>query len=169
MPVTFNADAPAISQNDPWSCAPTSLRWAMAAMGAPVDEGWMEDTVLAEGVVKTSNGLQDATGAGLAAFVKRHFGGDGFEANNEPSITFDQARFEGMSEGKHAYPVLIGGRNWNHWSAVRGYDEAQGVLLLANPAGNWKDVGQSMTRAEFDRLGDFSMVRVWHPDLLVGL
>ncbi len=163
--ITFNAETPRIPQNDAWSCAPTSLRWAMTALGRNPAEGWMEQTALDEGVVKTHNGLQDATGAGLAAFVRRHYAEFGYDANNEPFITFDEARFE----GNHAYPILIGGRTWNHWSAVRGFDEGRGVLLLANPEDGWMGVHQIMSREQFDRLGRFSMVRVFHPDLLEGL
>jgi hypothetical protein len=66
----------------------------------------------------------------------------------------------------HAYPVLIGGRRWNHWSPVRDYDPTRGVLLLANPADGWGGVGQTMTKAQFTALGPYSAVRVWHPDLL---
>ena len=160
--ITFNSNFPPIAQNDDWSCSVTSLRWAMTAMGRDPSEDWMEGTALAEGVVSKELGLLNASGAGLAAFIRRHYADFGYDANHEPSITFDFARLE----GDHVYPILIGGREWNHWCAVRGYDDANGVLLLANPAPGHKGVRQTMSRAQFDALGPFSMVRVFHPDLL---
>ena len=81
--VTFNAGSPVITQNDQWSCAPTSLRWAMTALGRHPAEQWMESTVIAEGVVSENDGLLDGSGAGLAAFIRREYGEFGFDANNE--------------------------------------------------------------------------------------
>ena len=169
--VTYNANEPAIAQNDTWSCAPTSLRWAMKAVGRSPQEGWMEPTMIAEGVVSEDKGLLDATGAGLAAFVRRHYAEFGYDANHEPSVSFDAVANEGTGPGVNgkAYPILLGGRGWNHWSGVRGYDPARDVLLLANPAPGYPNgtgPQQEMTRAQFAQLGPFSMVRVFHPDLL---
>jgi hypothetical protein len=160
--ITYDPNTTVIAQNDGWSCSVTSLRWAMTAMGRNPAEGWMEGTALVEGVVRMADGLQDATGAGLAAFVRRHYVEFGYDANNEASISFEDARFE----GNHAYPILIGGRAWNHWCAVRDYDEANGVLRLANPANGHKDVFQTMSKGQFGALGPFSMVRVFHPDIV---
>lgn len=160
--VTYDKDTPRIAQNDDWSCAPTSLRWALTALGRNPSETWVEGTALAEGVVTTLHGLMDSSGAGLAEFVRRHWGEFGFDANHEPTISFQFAALE----GDHAYPILIGGRNWNHWSAVRDYDESRDILLLANPADGHRGVHQFMTRPQFEALGPFSMVRVIHPDLL---
>ena len=160
--VTFDPNEPNIQQNDPWSCAPTSSRWALKAVGRNPSEQWIEDTMLAEGVVTREHGLMDASGAGLAAFLKRHYGEYGYDANNEPSVSFDWC----AAEGDHAYPVLIGGRGWNHWAALRGFDAARGVLLLMNPAPGWMGVLGFLDRPTFDALGPFSAVRLWHPDLL---
>lgn len=161
-PVTYNANEPAHPQEHGYDCSQDSLEWALTAVGRKPQDNWMEPTMIAEGVMSESQGLLDATGAGLAAFVGRHYGEFGYYANNEPSVTFDGAALE----GDHAYPILIGGRAWGHWSGVRGYDAARDLLLLANPSDGWMGVGQTMNRAQFDQLGPFSMVRVLHPDLL---
>lgn len=171
MVVQFNPNEPNIAQNDPWSCAPTSTRWALKALGRNPSEKWIEDTMIAEGVVSKDDGLLDASGAGLAAFVRRHYGEFGYDANNEPSISWDWIIHEGGEEPNgngHAYPVLIGGRAWNHWVAVRDYDPDRDVLLLSNPSDGWMEVGQTMNRQQFGRLGPFSAVRVWHPDLFAA-
>jgi hypothetical protein len=165
--VTYNRDADAITQNDQWSCAPTSLRWAITALGRNPSEEWTESTMIDEGVVSMNLGLLNASGAGLAGFLKRQYGEFGFDANNESSI-----EFQDLAAEVGPYPMLIGGRNWGgpglgHWSALRGYDAARDVLLLANPAGNAGPFGgQEMTRDEFDQRGPYSMVRVLHPDLI---
>lgn len=160
--VTFNPNEPNIQQNDPWSCAPTSARWSLKAVGRNPSEQWIEDTMLAEGVVTKEHGLMDASGAGLAAFLKRHYGEFGYDANHEPSVTFEWC----AAEGDHAYPVMIGGRGWNHWSALRGFDAATGRLWLMNPSPNWMGVRDHLDKPTFDALGPFSAVRLWHADLL---
>lgn len=158
--VTFDRDVPAIAQNDPWSCGPTSTRWAMTALGRNPAESWMESTMIAEGVVSPSDGILDATGAGIADFVRRQYGEFGYTAGNSPSISF-----QALAEEAGTYPLLIGGRGWNHWSGVRGYDPQRDVLLLANPAAGWHGIGQTMSRTEFAAQGPFSAVRITHPDL----
>lgn len=166
MPVTFDPNTPPIPQDDPWSCAPTSTRWAMTALGRHPGPTYIEDLMLRDGIVTQADGLLDATGGQLAAWIGKpgpeYYGDDGFYGNNEPLVSFDWCALE----GDHAYPLLIGGRRWGHWSALRGFDAANGLLLLANPAPNWMGVGQTMDRSTFDALGPFSAVRVLHPDLL---
>lgn len=170
--VTYNRDEPAIAQDDDWSCAPTSLRWALTALGRKPGPTYIENLLLKDGLVTKEAGLLDASGAQLAAWIGKpgtaYYGEDGFYGQNEASISFEWAAHEGAppSGAGHAYPVLIGGRAWNHWSALRDYDPQRQVLLLANPADGWKGVSQTMSRQQFAALGPFSAVRVLHPDLL---
>lgn len=164
--VTYDPTTPAIAQDDDWSCAPTSLRWALTALGRMPGPQYIENLLVRDGVVSRSQGLLDASGAQLAAWVGRtgleYYGSEGFYANSEPSVTFDGLALE----GDHAYPLLTGGRAWNHWTGVRGYDKARDLLLLANPSEGWGGVYQTMSREQFSALGPFSMVRVLHDDLL---
>lgn len=172
--VTYNANTPPIAQDDSWSCAPTSLRWALTALGRNPGPTYIEDLLVRDGVVSKEQGLLDATGGQLAAWIGKtgpaYYGSDGFYGNNEPSISFDWCRYEGgQPDGSnHAYPVLIGGRAWNHWAALRSYDPISDILLLANPANGWMGIGQTMSRSQFTNLGPFSAVRVLHPELLGG-
>lgn len=164
--VKYDPNTPAIPQDDDWSCAPTSLRWALKALGRNPGPNYIEDLLVRDGIVTREQGLLDASGAQLAAWIGRtgpeYYGGDGFYGNSEPSVTFD-----GLArEGDHAYPLMAGGRGWNHWTGVRGYDPIRDLLLLANPAEGWGGVYQTMSREQFSALGPFSMVRVLHPDLL---
>jgi hypothetical protein len=162
--VTYNRDELSIAQNDPWSCAPTSTRWALTALGRHPSEAWMEAQMQADGIVSEAQGLLDASGQQLAAWITAQYGEYGYSANAE-SATFDGLAAEFLAPA-NPYPGLLGGRSWGHWSGLRGYDAASGRLLLANPADGWKGVGQTMDRQQFAALGPFSLVRVLHPDLL---
>jgi predicted chitinase len=165
--VQYNRAEPAIAQNDAWSCAPTSTRWALTALGRHPSETWMESQMLADGVVTRENGLSDATGAQLARWIRDQYGEYGYLANNDPAVSWEWVVHEGAKPdgSQHAYPLLLGGRTWNHWSGFRDYDPSRGVLLLANPAEGWHGIGQTMSRAQFTQQGPFSAVRVYHPDL----
>lgn len=171
MAVVYDPNVPPIAQDDGWSCAPTSLRWALTALGRSPGPTYVEDLMLRDGVVTKEHGLMDATGAGLAAWIgktgQEYYGSDGFYGNHEPAISWDWIVHEGgQPDGsRHQYPVLIGGRAWGHWSAVRDFDPARGVLLLANPGDGWMGVGQTMSLEQFAALGPFSAVRVLHPEL----
>jgi hypothetical protein len=165
--VTYNSMEPAITQNDQWSCAPTSTRWSLYAVGRRPTEGWIESQMKSDGIVSEEQGLLDATGRALAGWITEQYQEFGYYANHEAAVSFNALAAE-----IGPYPMLIGGRSWGgpglgHWSGLRAYDSARGVLLLANPAGNSGSFGgQEMTRAQFAARGPFSMVRVLHPDLL---
>jgi hypothetical protein len=163
--VTYNRDLPAIAQNDPWSCAPTSTRWALRAVGRHPAEGWMESQMVADGVVSEADGLLDATGDHLSAWIASEYGEFGYSANAESPVSFDALAAEFMAPS-NPYPGLLGGRAWGHWSGLRSYDPATDQLQLANPADGWMFVSQTMSREQFAALGPFSLVRILHPDLL---
>jgi hypothetical protein len=163
--VTYNRNEPAIAQDDSWSCAPTSTRWAMTALGRHPAEGWMEAQMKADGIVSEAQGLLDASGKQLAAWITAQYGEFGYSASSERPISFDALAAEFLAPN-NPYPGLLGGVAWNHWSGLRGYSRDRDVLLLANPAENWKGVGSEMDRAEFLAQGPFSLIRVLHPDLL---
>jgi hypothetical protein len=158
--VRYNVAEPTIAQDDDWSCAPTSLRWALKSLGRDPAEAWIEATMIDEGVVSMRSGLLDASGAGLADFVRRQYGEFGYTASANSGVPFDY-----VATMAGTRPILIGGRAWNHWSGVRSYSPARDVLLLANPADGYGGVRQEMTRQQFGALGPFSAVDISHPDL----
>lgn len=163
--VTYNASEPAHPQDKSYDCSQESLEWALWSLGRKPADGWLESTMIAEGVMSADAGLLDSSGAGLAAFIGRHYGEFGFYGNNERAVTFDGA----AHEGDHQYPILVGGRRFGaagHWVGVRGYSASRDVLLLANPSDGYDGIRQEMTRAEWEARGPWSMVRVLHPDLL---
>jgi hypothetical protein len=160
-PVVYDPTTPIVPQNHDWDCAEQSTLWALTACGRHPSDTWMENQMLVEHIESTVEGLLNSSGAGLVAFIIEQYGEFGFYANNEPSVTFDAVAAE-----TGPYPLLIGGRAWNHWSGVRNYDVVNDVLRLANPADGWKGVHQTMNRGQWATLGPFSMVRVLHPDLI---
>jgi hypothetical protein len=146
LPV-YDPDFPAISQNDSWSCAPTTTRWMLYSVGRSPSERWIETTMIAENVANPSVGCTDKSGAGLADFVSRHYG---FATGHDGYVaTFDElAALAGLR------PYGISGGAWYHWSGLRGFDGER--LLLANPASGYMGVTQTMDRDQFAALGPWS-------------
>jgi len=135
------------------------------AYGRETSDDWLESTMIAEGVMTRELGLMDASGAGLAAFIRRQYGELKYDSNNTSPVSFEalMAEFEAPS---NPYPGLIGGSAWNHWAGLRTADPQSGLLLLANPSDGHKGVRQTMSRQQFSALGPFSLVRVIHADVL---
>src|SRR5215831_2497758 len=148
LPV-YDATYPAISQNDSWSCSPTTTRWMLYSLGRTPSEQWIESTMIAEGVANPTVGCTDKSGAGLAAFVTRHYGYQ--TGNNGYEATFDELRDMAGDQ-----PMGFSGGAWYHWSGLRGYDSGSDLLLLANPASGYMGVTQTMNRSQFAQLGPWS-------------
>jgi predicted chitinase len=161
-PLGFNPDAPVTPQPDSWSCAVRAAQWILRSIGRNPGDAWITTHLLDDGVVTREHGLMDASGTGLAAWLTKEYGTEmAFTAASAPLVTFDDVR-----AGAGTNPTLMGGRRWNHWSGVRGYDAARDLLLLANPGDGWMGVYQTMSRAEFSALGDFSAVYIDRASML---
>src|SRR5205823_323154 len=87
--VTFNRDFPATIQDDDWSCAPSSLDWALRSLGRAPGHSYIEDLLLKDGIVSRQDGLLIGTGKALAEWIGRkepadvYYGADGFYGNSE--------------------------------------------------------------------------------------
>lgn len=180
VPVRFDPDFPASKQDDPWSCAPTSLDWAMRSLGRKPGVGWIESDFLALNIASKQLGLLDHTGQGIVNWLQisdaAHYGGeDGYGISNcQNPISWDELVPE---INPHApYPILLGLPRWDlnaasgggHWVGVRGFDEVGQKILLANPASGELYGQMELTRQQFEAraAGNASIVRVLHPDLL---
>jgi hypothetical protein len=171
--IVFDPTYPAVLQDDDWSCAPTALTWAFRAIGRTPATNWIEGDMLARGLVSRADGLLDRSGAGIVRWIEiddaEHYGSDGYTANNQFGITWDQLVPE---IDPHApYPMLLGLPNWNlagegHWVGIRGF--GGGRIQLANPDTGATFGQSSLSRSEFDlRQGSgATIVRVLHKDLL---
>ena len=154
-PRSFDPNTPAELQRQDWTCSIRSTMWMLKSIGIDVTPEEAQDA-MSPGYVNSDVGLLDASGAGIVAVLRDHWG---VKATAYPSLAFDQAL-----EMAGRVPLAIGGRNWGgpgfgHWSAVRG--RQQDSLVLANPAGTGARFGQaSLTRADWQRMGPFSGVAV---------
>lgn len=158
----YDWQEPARLQELDSDCAVESTEWMLYSWGRTPGDDWLEQSMLAAGVWHPDVGLCDASGAQLAAWLNAEYGGPeyGFHASNNASVSFDDVASE-IRMLKH--PVAIGGRAWYHWSGCRNYDEATDTLMLANPAPGWQGIQQAMSRADWARLGPWSLVRLQHP------
>lgn len=139
-------------QTDDWSCSVHTTTWMLQSTGHPVTWSQMSSYMRNNGRVSTALGLLDASGSGLARTLREH-------ADGSPDVgNVAYASFDDVASRAGHMALGIGGRAWNHWSAVRGYDASRDVILLANSAPGWKGAGQELDRGEFARLGGFSMV-----------
>jgi hypothetical protein len=149
----WNWRLPTDPQDYPWDCAACSTAWAMRACGYDVTE---QDVIEGLGPTRISPslGLLDASGSGLVSYLAEQ----GITAENNPNATFQDV----MDAAGHQ-PMVIGGRVWCHWVAVRiGTDlvpnASQRLLALMNPAAGYMGVGQVLDETDFAYLGSFSAV-----------
>lgn len=161
LPV-YDAATPPQPQDADYDCSQESAQWCLRAWGRTPDDAWMTQSLIDEGVMTPQYGLMDASGAGMADWFNRHYGGpeDGYVASNEPSITFDEVAAEA---GQGSHPVMLGGRAFYHWVGCGGYEPSQDLLLIANSARGYQGVYDSLSRAQWASLGSWSMVRLCHP------
>jgi hypothetical protein len=149
----WNWRLPADRQDLAWDCAACSTAWAMRTVGRDVTE---QDVIagLGPGRISPTLGLLDASGAGLVSYLAEQ----GIAAENNPDASWEEVR-----DAAGYQPMVIGGRAWCHWVAVRlgsGLLEAtyQDALFLMNPSPGYMDVFQVLDPADFDQLGPFSAV-----------
>lgn len=149
----WNWRLPADPQDYPWDCSACSTAWALRSIGRTETE---QDVIAGLGPsrINPTYGLLDASGAGLVEYL----GELGVNAANNPAATWDD-----LTAAAGFQPMVIGGRAWGHWVAVRmGAPAAEGripdVLALMNPADGYKGVGQILYTDDFPDLGPFSAV-----------
>lgn len=155
---TFDPWVPMEYQNSDFDCSQESAQFLLRCWGRSPDDAWMTQEWLDQGIMTAEDGLMDATGAGMADWLNRTYGEDGYEASNNASVSFDDIAAE-VAPGKH--PAAAGGRSYCHWIGIRAFDGE--VLQIHNSAPGYMGVGQTLSRAQFASLGPWSMVRLTHP------
>lgn len=154
MAVTdWNWLLPRDNQDYPWDCAACSTAWAMRTVGYVVSE---QDVIagLSPSRISPSLGLLDASGAGLVSYLAEV----GISAENNPSASFGD-----VISAAGYQPMVIGGRAWCHWVAVRMGGPAANrpdvpLLALMNPAPGYMGIDQILDAYTFETLGPFSAV-----------
>jgi hypothetical protein len=145
--MAYNANTPTVFQTGNWQCSAASSAWVLQSMGMT----WGQDDVvrwLGPNNISEALGLHEGSGRMLAALFKSR----GLDAYYGPLSWANALAMAGRQ------PFCMGGGNWYHWTAVRNSD-ADG-LHLANPAPNWKGVGQYIDRAEWNAWGAWNGVWV---------
>jgi hypothetical protein len=125
----------------------------MRTVGFEVTE---QDVIAGLGPARISPtyGLLDASGAGLVSYLAEM----GIAADNDADASWAEV----MAAAGHQ-PMVIGGRAWCHWVAVRMGSDAIGrpdlaALALMNPAPGYMGVDQVLDQLRFASLGPFSAV-----------
>lgn len=150
----FDPSTPTELQRQDFSCSIRSATWVLKSLHVDIDAGTLEDEMVPS-IVSRDLGLLDARGYGLAETFKRHLDPQWHgRIRVYESLTWDDMQWRATGG-----PMALGGRGWNHWTAVRGINP-DGSLNLANPAPGWKGIDQRLTRADWDRLGPWSGVLV---------
>lgn len=149
----WNWQLPTDLQDYPWDCSACSTAWALRTIGKDYSE---QDVIAGLGPSRISPayGLLDASGAGLVQYL----GEIGVQAANNP-----QASWDDIWVAAGFQPMVIGGRAWCHWVAVRmgsacAEHVPSDVLALMNPAPGYMGVEQLLTSGAFAGLGPFSAV-----------
>ena len=149
----WNWRLPRDNQDLPWDCAACSTAWAMRTIGYEVSE---QDVISGLGPTRISPtyGLLDASGAGLVSYLAEM----GITAENNP-----QASWAEVMAAAGYQPMVIGGRAWCHWVAVRigsavTARQSLNALALMNPAPGYMGVDQVLDEPWFNDLGPFSAV-----------
>lgn len=140
-------------QDYAWDCSACSTAWCLRTIGYGHTE---QDVIVGLGPSRISPtlGLLDATGAGLVSYLAEQ----GVSSENNPDASFDD-----VVAAAGYQPMVIGGRAWCHWVAVRMGGPAAGAarrlpLLLMNPAPGYQGVSQALSAEQFAQLGPFSAV-----------
>lgn len=149
----WNWRLPADLQDYPWDCSACCTAWAMRTIGYNVSE---QDVIVGLGPtrISASLGLLDASGAGLVSFLAEQ----GIQAQNNAEATWGE-----VLAAAGYQPMVIGGRNWGHWVAVRMgswviSEDLPEELALMNPAPGYRGVEQVLEYEDFEALGPFSAV-----------
>ena len=140
-------------QDYPWDCSACSTAWAMRTIGYAVTE---QDVIAGLGPERISPalGLLDASGAGLVSYLAEQ----GIGAENNPDASWQE-----LQDAAGFQPMVLGGRAFCHWVAVRMGSVAisrpdLGALALMNPSPGYQGVDQQLTEDDYWRLGSWSAV-----------
>jgi hypothetical protein len=141
-----------VQQPTNWSCAPSSLAWALTAVGRPTT-AW--DAIdLCSRVVDPNQGLLDSSGSGVVRLLQSL----GYEADNVNPVSWDE-----LTRRAGRYATMIGGRAWGdsgHWSGMSAFNADTGGLVLKNPTEGFTGVGSELDVNEWRARGTWSCVSI---------
>jgi hypothetical protein len=136
--VAYNPDVPTELQRLAWTCSIRSTAWLLHSIGDGIAAEDLQD-LMVPGLVDSNDGLHDGSGTALAAFIGERTG-----LPTQSGIV-DWAFLQTYAG---VYPIIMGSGSLYHWVGVRKVNP-DGAIALANPAPNWKGVGQELTYGEY--------------------
>jgi hypothetical protein len=146
----FDPDTVMPHQSTSWTCSACATSWVLRAtqLDPACDEWCAVDKIGRPDQINPTWGLTNIDGPGQALIVV--FETYGVEAE-QAWLSYDQV-YALASETVS----LMGGSVWNHWVSVRGRLGAD--LWIANSGPGYAGVWDVLSRADFNRLGPFSVV-----------
>lgn len=146
--VTWQADLPMPAQVASWTCSACALDWVLRA-AAIYPSCTRDKAVQMIGYPENINeqfGLMSSDGRALR---------DVYESFDQPTV---QAwlDFDSVYQLARRTTGQMSGARWYHWVALRG--TVDGDLWIANSAPGYMGVYDVLSRADFERLGGFSVV-----------
>ena len=144
---------PAVIQTADWTCSCASSAWVLNSLsddtlGRPWNEWDVVDALRAAtypGAVDPAYGLARADMYDLQVMFETL----GYTVQRKQHLSVDDV--VGVAG---IYPLQVNGARWYHHSGARAL--GPGVLYLANPAPNWKGVGQEMDAYEASTWGSWN-------------
>jgi hypothetical protein len=157
-PRAYDPNTTQYSQLYNWTCSACATDWLLRAYGSGfAGDDWYDgrtQTIEAIGYPANINptyGLMDGSGSQL----QRVLADQGGLYTSQGWLSFDQA-YAVYSAGMGG---CMSGGAWYHWVGVRGVD-GSGNLWVANSAPGYQGVWDTLSRADFNRLGPFSCLAV---------
>jgi hypothetical protein len=155
--IEYDAWEPAVFQHADWTCSCASSAWILNSLGDDqVEGGWDEWDVVEtlrdatyEGAVSPNYGLARADMKDLETM----FNELGYAVERRLHVTRDD-----VVELAGKYPLQINGARLYHHMGARAL--GAGVLLLANPAPNWRGIAQELTPQEAATWGSWNMMAI---------
>jgi hypothetical protein len=145
---TWDAHLPMPPQVYSWTCSACALDWVLRSTAID-PKSTREKAVRMIGYQENINetyGLMNSNGQALRD-VYGSYGQD----TSQAWLSFDAVyQLAQRTTGQ------MSGTRWYHWCALRGV--RSGALWIANSAPGYMGVYDELTRADFDRLGGFSVV-----------
>lgn len=153
MSLTYNPSQPPERQIADWVCSIRTAAWMLKSLGLPVDIGALQDE-MSPRYVTPAVGLLDGRGYGLAEVIRAHLPADWHDRVH----VFERISWDELASLAGRGPIGLGLHGANHWLNVAGKLGDGSLLDAPNPAPNWKGLGDTLTRAEFDANGPASAV-----------
>ena len=144
----FDPNTPMTHQENGWTCSVCALDWVLRATKVAPDHSRTQalNEIGYPQHVNETWGLMDGSGSAL----RRVYTSYGLNST-QAWLTFDDVyAAAGDTTGQ------MSGGKWYHWVAIRGRDGDN--LWIANSAPGYDGVADSLSRADFNRLGPFSVV-----------